>query len=354
MANKSIYQEYNQDALDHFGLDEHTSDYGVCSNSSGVIETIKCTEDVTSFENIKNILETETIKSITTEKRAFIIPKCPISGDRIKAALKEAGVVVTNDFTAADLVVTHHNVEKYYRNGDNIQSTILMGKLWNYDVFKDCRYMTSGREYVAETDNGIIYDDKVSEFFNSYNIDIHETMYESWMISGLAVNLAHRIDTEGLSVMEADSVLNSSATKTVLTEDMVELLTTQINSYNDEDQQLGAKILPTIDYTQNYHLLWDLAQKINGSLYKFNRNKDVKYWEKVSNIADHAYRSAEDMILWLEDNELLTIDSFRYLEPIVRKEIQIHNRNLYVFKVQVKPEYRKFLKRETNGVTKEN
>ena len=54
--------------------------------------------------------------------------------------------------------------------------------------------------------------------------------------------------------------------------------------------------------------------------------------------------SAQDMILDLEKEEKLDSESFRYLEPIVRKEISIHNRDLYVFKVQVKPEYRKYLK----------
>jgi hypothetical protein len=55
--------------------------------------------------------------------------------------------------------------------------------------------------------------------------------------------------------------------------------------------------------------------------------------------------NAENMIEWLDEHELLTTESFRYLEPIVRKEIIIHNRALYVFKVEVKPEYRKYLKK---------
>ena len=50
------------------------------------------------------------------------------------------------------------------------------------------------------------------------------------------------------------------------------------------------------------------------------------------------------MILWLDEENFLDEISFRYLERIVRKEITIHNRNLYVFKIQVKPEYRKYLK----------
>ena len=50
------------------------------------------------------------------------------------------------------------------------------------------------------------------------------------------------------------------------------------------------------------------------------------------------------MIQWLEDKELLDEHNFNYLEPIVRKEVRIHNRELYVFKVAVKPQYRKYLK----------
>ena len=50
------------------------------------------------------------------------------------------------------------------------------------------------------------------------------------------------------------------------------------------------------------------------------------------------------MIKYLEEEEYLDSESFRYLEPIVRKEITISNRELYTFKVQVKEEYRKYLK----------
>ena len=36
--------------------------------------------------------------------------------------------------------------------------------------------------------------------------------------------------------------------------------------------------------------------------------------------------------------------TFKYLEPIVRNEISIHNRDLYTFKVAVKKEYQQYLK----------
>ena len=52
------------------------------------------------------------------------------------------------------------------------------------------------------------------------------------------------------------------------------------------------------------------------------------------------------MVLWLEEQELLDSKSFRYLEPLIRKDIRIENRDLYVFQVAVKKQYRKYLKNE--------
>jgi len=64
---------------------------------------------------------------------------------------------------------------------------------------------------------------------------------------------------------------------------------------------------------------------------------------RESNFRSLMRKSAQDMILWLEEKELLNKTYFKYLEPIVRQEISIHNRDLYVFKVSVKKEYQKYL-----------
>ena len=42
------------------------------------------------------------------------------------------------------------------------------------------------------------------------------------------------------------------------------------------------------------------------------------------------------MIQWMEEKGYLNKISFKYLEPIVRKDITIHNRELCVFKVSVR------------------
>ena len=54
-------------------------------------------------------------------------------------------------------------------------------------------------------------------------------------------------------------------------------------------------------------------------------------------------QNAESMIQWMEEKGHLNKISFKFLEPIVRKDITIQNRELYVFKVSVKKEYQKYL-----------
>ena len=118
------------------------------------------------------------------------------------------------------------------------------------------------------------------------------------------------------------------------------------NSRYNEDKILALKIVPTIDYTKNYHLIWQFAQDCSHITYADSRDKDLNYWLQVSNFLKFERKSAQDMILWLDSKDKLCKTTFRYLEPIVRKEISIHNRDLYTFKVAVKKEYQKYLKNE--------
>ena len=59
----------------------------------------------TTYEKIQSILtvSTEDDQTFRTKKKAFILPKCNVSQDRLKAALKEHSITVTNDYELADL-----------------------------------------------------------------------------------------------------------------------------------------------------------------------------------------------------------------------------------------------------------
>jgi len=344
MATKSVYQDFDADALKHFGL-EADPFYGLVSSSMGV-DKVLCTQDQTTYEKIHSILTvpTEDGQTFRTKKKAFILPKCNVSQDRLKAALKEHGITVTNNYELADLIIGHDDITTYkLQNAERIPSTVMMNKLWNYETTLGDSSRTGVLKAVADSGLECIVTDRITDRVRYYDIDMNDSLYDVWMITGMAINLAHLIDTTDLSVVDPETVLHASANLLTLDETLLADLKVQLNSYND-DKALAIKIVPTIDYTKNLHLMWQLAQDCSNLEYADNRDKDLQYWLKESNFSSLMRRSAQDMILWLEEKGLLNKTYFKYLEPIVRQEISIHNRDLYVFKVSVKKEYQQYLK----------
>jgi len=346
MANKSVYQEYNQDALKHFNLEESPF-YGVFSSNE--IHDVLITQDVTIFEKVRDILSNNTNATVdlSNYKKAFILPKCPVSSDRIKEACKEHKITVTNDYEKADFIITHDEFYKKFRDGEKILTSMTMYKLWNYEAFPGTNgYVEFVDEYHKTTGKSVLWDLRMDEFRSSYRIDDPESLYDECVLPGLAINLAHLVDTNELDVVDVDDMLCQSANKIELTESLVDDISGWMQSYNQENYSLVAKVLPTIRSDKSPHLLWQLAQNIYNQMYRFSRDKDVQYWLENANIGKLYHYTAQSMILHLEKEEKLDVDSFRYLEPIVRKQISIHNRDLYVFKVHVKPEYGKYLKKK--------
>ena len=344
MATKSVYQDFDADALKHFGL-EADPFYGLVSSSMSVNKVL-CTQDETTYEKIHSILTvpTEDGQTFRTKKKAFILPKCNVSQDRLKAALKEHGITVTNNYELADLVIGHNDISTYkLQNGERIPSTVMMNKLWNYETTLGDSNGVIVLKTIANSGLECIVTDQITDRVRYYDIDMEESLYDVWMLTGMATNLAHLIDTTDLSVVDPETVLHSSANLLTLDETLLADLKAQLNSYSD-DKALALKIVPTIDYTKNLHLMWQLAQDCNSLEYADNRDKDLQYWLRESNFRSLMRKSAQDMILWLEEKELLNKTYFKYLEPIVRQEISIHNRDLYVFKVSVKKEYQQYLK----------
>lgn len=340
MANKSVYQDYDNDALCHFGL-ENEPLFGLITSDQ--VDDVLITQDETTFKKIRTILETPTLTptNFQTYKRGFIIPKCPISQDRIKAACKEHKITITNDYEKADFIITHNDFYKKYSNGNKILTSMLMYRLWNFEAMND----SNNRIAIVENhDKSVIYDEKWEDRVSSYNCNCTDSLMDEWGIPGMAINLAYKIDIGEMHVLDVETLLHSSANLIELDLKLVNELSTWMDNSDEDNKSLIAKILPTIDYTKKRHLLWQLAQNIAGNLYGFNRDKDVQYWLEQSNLSGLYHQDAEDVILQMERDEILDKESFRYLEKIVRKDISIHNRELYTFKVSVKQEYKQYLK----------
>jgi len=345
MASKNLYENYNNDALKHFNLEDETY-YGLVTKGVEIAEVF-ITQNTSKFDEIQDLLETNTIEDnkIKDYKRGFVLSKCPVTLDRIKAAAKEHNITITNDYDKADFLIGHDNIYASYDNGEKILSTQLMYKLWNYEAFSD----TNGRcsfieNYSKQHGTKVIYDDKLSEFFNTWHGADSDNLMEEWIITPMALNLAYLVDIGELKVINVENLLHASSNITPLSESMVNELANWCQSYDHDNKAIAAKILPTVDYTKKPHLMWKLAQEIGSYTYSFNRDKDVQYWLEASRLGEYYHMSAQDMILDLEKENKLNSMSFKYLEKIVRKEISIHNRDLYVFKVSVKSEYKKYLK----------
>jgi len=161
----------------------------------------------------------------------------------------------------------------------------------------------------------------------------------------MSLALAKLIKDGEMEVIETDTVLNQSANRTPMTEELMEDLVKMIDGYNtsDEEYEMAGKIIPTIDPTGEPYLLYEYSDFLNRKSYQYNRNKDVQYWLDKHNIYHLSTCNAEDAIKWFEQRGELDSRCFRALEVKCREQIQIHNRELYTFKVQVKPEYRKYM-----------
>ena len=339
MANKSVYQEYNLDALIHFGLEDEPM-FGLITSNQ--VDDVLITQDVTTFNKIKDILAGSTLTSTNFQsyKRAFILPKCPISQDRIKAACKEHKITITNDYEAADFIITHDDFYEKFNHGEKIKIQTVMYNLWNYEAMDS----SNGRINIIEShDKSVIYDEKWELHTSSYNCNCTDSLMDERGLPGLAVNLAYLVETGQLHTLDSNTLLHSSSNLIDLTEELVIELESWLHSSDSDNLSLAGKILPTINYTKHPHLVWDLSQKIGGRLYNFNRDKDVQYWIEAANVNKLYHMTAQDVVLELEEKGKLDSTSFKFLEKIIRQEISIHNRELYTFKVSVKKEYKKYL-----------
>ena len=341
MASKSVYQKYDTDALDYFDL---ASDpiYGVIAGSN--VEDVLVTQDETTYSNIREIIAkpTETDQTFINKKKAFVLPCSPISNDKIKAALKEHKITVTNDYTQADLIVTHDDFNDSFENGQTIKTTKMMYKLWNYEVTSgDPNSNLSINKMVQNCGRHVIICPKITNNMRYYNLDVEDSLYDTWAITGLALNIAYEISIGNKSTVSVETVLHTSATRQPLNDDIVDQVIRMWNAGGD-DREVAKQLLTTLDYSTNHHLMWKLTEEL-GSLHYDHHNKDLNHWITASRWEFYYNLNAESLIIWMEEQGYLNKVSFRYLEPIVRKDITIHNRDLYVFKVSVKKEYQKYL-----------
>ena len=337
-----------KEQLEDFGLDGQPVFQVALSRQSWDMGEAVFSDLNNTYKVMKDMFNTEIdIIDLSQYKKAFVLPGCPVSQPRLKEALREHSITVTNDFEKADFFVTHDEWSKYHSDGESIRTNTMMFKAMNYeamDISTSEGLADRHSEKNVDPTIQIVYDEKMAETYSRNSLDYDADLYEKYVFTPLAIQIAYRIRHEQIPVVYAETCLNESANKTILDQQLMDDLIRMIKHGSAEEQELVKKMVPAIDYRKKKHLIWKLATEVNGYLYRFNRDKDMNYWADKSQFNSYARHNAEDMIKALEEEECLDGESFRYLEPIVRKEISINNRELYTFKVAVKEEYRKYLK----------
>ena len=73
MAKKTVYQDFDQDALDHFfGTDEELSFMGVPLSGGYEFGKVLVSESETTYDKINNILTAAPTKNFSSCKKAFV------------------------------------------------------------------------------------------------------------------------------------------------------------------------------------------------------------------------------------------------------------------------------------------
>lgn len=325
--SKFVYQNPNADALKHFNLEQEPTIGFFAHDGEAIV-----TQDFTLFDRIVELFRKETADTtkLSDYKKAFIIPGCSVTSERIRETAREHKIVITNDYNQADLIISDAiNVSARRHNNDPLGQNTLFLQIWGYTAYDH-----------PTKDSKFIWDHNCD--YSYYSLSGEEDMHDVRLISGLGLNLAYLIDSNNVDVVEIDSFMNSSANIMDLNEDTLTQITNLASSYDKADKEMLRALLITVNYKNKPHLFWRLCQDVYPHLH-IGRNKDLQYWYEKSDMQDTYYRNAEEQIQHLEEQGTLDGESFRYLEKIARQEIEISNRNLYVFKVQVKKEYRKFL-----------
>lgn len=343
MANKHIHQQELPDqVLTDLGFDEAVEVGLMMKNLD--IEEIYLSESLSQYNKVLDLLETETTADLTMVKKAFVLPMHNVSTDRLKASLKEHKIGITNDYEKADFIIPHTNFYDTYQSVETIPQSKLMFKLCNGYYSNGHRQAVT--DYHEKTGNNVILEKNSLDNQYQHNIDYESAPYDSYCFSKMVLILADLVDKGELAVIETDTILNQSANRVPLTEELMEDIKKMIDTYHatEEEMAIAGKIIPTIDPTGEPYLLYKYAVDfLENCSYKYNRNKDVMYWMTKHNICYLSRQNAEQAIKHFEEIGVLDSRCFRALEVKCREEIQIHNRELYTFKVQVKPEYRKYM-----------
>ena len=252
MASKNVHDgSITAETLDYLGFTDMVT---VGFVTSEVVD-VHLSESQTQWDIVKDLLKTETTSDLTTVKRAFVLPMHNVSTDRLKASLKEHKISVTNDYEKADFIIPHTNFYDNYSNIPTIPQTKMMFKLSNGYYCHDHRPLTE--DYHDRTGNDVIIENRSQDNNYQHNMNYESAPFDSFIFSKMSLELASLIQNGEMQVIATDTVLNQSANRTPITQQLMDDITKMTDySATDDDIEMAGKIIPTIDPTGEPYLLY--------------------------------------------------------------------------------------------------
>ena len=320
----------------------------ICSANGSELSTVLASENCTRYDELGNLLEGDSEQCVTLykDKKGYIVTGSNISGDKLKMICKEHNISITTDLEKADVIITNRNsfCEAY---SHEIPKQKLMFSIENgYAIDEyDSDYSSLNEWKNNEILNHVLWDAKLQDSLgvSLYNCEYDSLPYNTYVYTGLALEILNKIVMENIPTIQGDRLVDESPNQVILNKELLDQIKAMTNGGAD-DRLLLKKILPTIKCDTNYHLLWDLCNEIDEWDLGVNRDKDLKYWFTKVKYSYYRGMQAESFIQIHDENETLTSEGFKFAEPQCRNDIHISNRELYTFKVEIKPEYHKYLK----------
>ena len=124
-----------KEQLEDFGLDgQPVYQVALSRQSWDMGQAVFCDLNNT-YKVFQKLFDNEIdIVDLTQYKKAFILPGCPVSLPRLKEALREHKITVTNDASKADFFVTHTEYGQYHTDGESIRTSSMLFRMTNYEA----------------------------------------------------------------------------------------------------------------------------------------------------------------------------------------------------------------------------
>jgi hypothetical protein len=321
---KTPYLKINKQAFTDFDLSYDKVILIGIKNSSDYLGYIyEVTKEELAMYMDKNIPEESFDIKNYHNKKAFIIPGSTRTAARMLEILKANNITLVNDYKKADFYINNSEPNTHFSK-NNIFFNI--GSQQWYSLYNHDYAGTSVRVIGKYVDVR-----KLTSPHRNFK------RMRGFYIGGLYFNIL----SSGKDLVHESSFLDLEG-KVELTEELSNQIMSMINSNDTSNFSIASKIIPTIDITKNQEVLFEFFEKIKHYTHHFNKDKDCKKWFKESGVNEYNGTN-EDILLKYHSANKLTKEGFKYLEKKCRGDIDICNREIYNFKVNLKPEYKKYI-----------